>query len=147
RIQYASFELDGKRYPLEPNEGDHHLHGGTAGYHQVMWHAETFQTDTTAGLNLTHSSADSDDGYPGTVEVIVTYTLNNDNALVIDYQAETDQKTPIGMTNNSYFNLSGDLNRTVHHHEITMNSRYFVELDQELIPTGKKLDVSDTTFD
>src|SRR5699024_4157836 len=114
---------------------------------QVIMHAETCQTDTSSGVKLSHSSADSDGGYPGNVEVIVTYTLNNDNALVIDYQAETDQKTPIALTNHSYFNLSGDLKRTVHHHEITMNSRYFVELDQELIPTGKKIDVSDTTFD
>jgi len=147
RIQDASFELDGKRYPLDANEGDHHLHGGIAGFYQVIWHAETFQTEDAVGLKLNHTSVDGDGGYPGNLNVAVTYTLNNDNALVIDYQAETDQKTPIALTNHSYFNLSGDLKRTVHHHEITMDSRYFVELDQELIPTGKKLDVSGTTFD
>jgi len=147
RIQDASFEVDGKRYPLESNEGDHHLHGGTAGFHQVIWHAETFQAEDSVGLKLNHTSVDGDGGYPGNLAVTVTYTLNNDNALIIDYMANTDHKTPIALTNHSYFNLSGDLKRTVHHHEITMDSRYFVELDQELIPTGKKLDVSDTTFD
>src|SRR5699024_5622402 len=138
-------ELDGKRYPLKPNEGDHHLHGGTSGFHQVICHAETFQADATVGLKLTHTSPDGDGGYLVNVYVTVTYTLNNDNALVLDYQANSDNKTPIALTNHSYFSLSGDLKRTVHHHEITMDSRYFVELDQELIPTGKKLDVSDTT--
>src|SRR5699024_8746172 len=75
RIQDASFELDGKRYPLESNEGDHHLHGGTAGFHQVIWHAETFQAENSVGLKLNHTSVDGDGGYPGNVAVTVTYTL------------------------------------------------------------------------
>src|SRR5690625_1737309 len=65
RIQDASFELDGKTYPLDANEGDHHLHGGTAGFHQVIWQAETFQAEDAVGLKLTHTSGDGDGGYPG----------------------------------------------------------------------------------
>lgn len=147
RIQNASFEMDGNSYQLDANEGDHHIHGGLAGFHQVIWNVETFQTKNKVGLKLTHTSADGVGGYPGNLHVTVTYTLNNENALVIDYDAKTDQKTPIALTNHTYFNLSGDLKHTVHNHEITMNSRYFTELDQELIPTGRKLDVANTTFD
>lgn len=147
RIQNASFELDEKKYQLETNEGDHHLHGGSAGFHQVIWQADTFQTEETVGLKLTHTSKDGVGGYPGNVVAIVTYTLNNDNALIIDYLAKTDQSTPIALTNHTYFNLSGDLKRTVDNHEISMDSHYFAELDEELIPTGRKLNVSGTAFD
>lgn len=147
RIQDASFELDGQLYSLEKNEGIHHLHGGTSGFHQIIWDIEPFESEDHIGVKLTHTSADGVGGYPGNVDVVITYTLNNDNELTMDYWASTDQTTPLTLTNHSYFNLSGDLKNTVHEHRVTANSDHFVELDQELIPTGKKLDVTASNFD
>lgn len=147
RIQDASLTLNGKLYPLEANEGNHHLHGGSGGLYQVIWNAEPFQSDDKVGVKLSYLSPDGDGGYPGNVDITVTYTLNNDNELIIDYAASTDKTTALTLTNHSYFNLSGNLSETIHNHHVTMDSSQVVELDEELIPTGKKLDVTDTTFD
>lgn len=147
RIQDAELTIDGKLYPLDKNEGNHHLHGGFGGLHQVLWDTEPFKNDDTIGVKLSHLSPDGDSGHPGNVDITVTYTLNNDNEFKINYEASTDQTTALTLTNHSYFNLSGNLHETVHHHHVTMDSSQFVELDEELIPTGKKLDVTGTTFD
>lgn len=147
RIKGASFELEGQTHLLEANEGNHHLHGGSTGFHQVIWTAVPFETAKTVGVRLTHTSADGEGGYPGTVEVTVTYTLNNNNELIIDYSATTDQTTALTLTNHSYFNLSGNLVETIHNHEVTMDVDQVVELDSELIPTGNKINVAHTSFD
>lgn len=147
RIKGASFEFDDKTYSLESNEGVHHLHGGSTGFHQVIWTAEPFQTADTVGVTLTHTSLDGEGGYPGTIEVAVTYTLTNNNELILDYSATTDKTTALALTNHSYFNLSGNLADTVHNHHVTMDSNVFVELDTELMPTGNKINVSNTSFD
>lgn len=147
RIQEAQFELDGKTYPLEANQSASHLHGGSEGFHQVVWNISPFQTADTAGLVLTHTSLDGQGGYPGNVEVTVTYTLTNDNQLLLNYEASSDQTTVLTLTNHSYFNLSGELKNTVHDQQLTIASSKFAELDPELIPTGKLLPVEDTLFD
>lgn len=147
RIANSSFTLDGKTYQLTANENNHHLHGGPNGAHQVIWQAETFQHPDSVGAILTHTFKEEDDGYPGNVAVRVTYTLTNNNEFLIDYEATTDQTTVLTLTNHSYFNLSGDLKNTIHDHIVRMNSKRFVELDEELIPTGNILDVVGTPFD
>jgi aldose 1-epimerase len=147
RIQNASFSLEGTQYSLEPNDGENHLHGGTHGYHHVIWDSKPFQTDETIGVKLTHSSFDGESGYPGNIEVAVTYTINRKNELIIDYYATADKTTVLTMTNHSYFNLSGNLRDTIHHHHVTIDSSRFVELDQHLIPTGTLLNVDHSTFD
>ena len=147
RIQGATFTLNDETYSLEPNEGSHQLHGGSGGFHQVVWEATTFQTAQTVGVKLTHTSKDGDGGYPGNLTTTVTYTLTNHNELIIDYSAVTDKTTALTMTNHSYFNLSGNLAETIHNHIVKIDSDEFVELDEELIPTGKKIDVTNTTFD
>lgn len=147
RIQGASFKLNDKTYTLAANNGDNHLHGGPSGFHQIVWEASTFQSDKEVGLTLTHKSADMDAGYPGNVEIKVTYTLNNHNQLILDYAAKSDQTTPLTLTNHAYFNLSGNLKTTIQDHQVTIDSSKFVELDSNLIPTGKLLDVDGTTFD
>lgn len=147
RIQGSSFELDGETYPLKPNEGENHLHGGENGFHQVVWESEPFQTDRKAGLILTHHSPDGEGGYPGELNVKVTYTLTNDNALTIHYEAASSKKTPLTLTNHSYFNLSGNLKEDIQQHQVTLDSSQFVELDEQLIPTGKIVDAEGTSFD
>ena len=147
RIQGGEFVLNGKTYSLDHNDGDNHLHGGASGFHQVIWNVDPFQTGDTVGLKLTHKSLDGDGGYPGNLDVTVTYILNNDNQFTIDYAATSDQVTPITLTNHSYFNLSGDLKNTIHHHHITIDSEEIVKLDEKLIPTGKLMNVFNTSFD
>jgi len=147
RIEGASFEIDGTPYTLEENDGDNHLHGGSQGFHQIIWRAKPFETDEHVGVALSHSSADGDSGYPGQLDVTIRYTLSNQNEFTITYEATTTEKTPVSLTNHSYFNLSGDAKRTVGDHEVTMNSEQVIELDEHLIPTGRLLDVKDTTFD
>lgn len=147
RIQGSSFELNGEKYSLEANDGENHLHGGSEGFHKVIWDTTLFQTEDKVGLTLTHKSADGEGGYPGNVEVKVTYTLNNENQLSLHYEATSDQTTALTLTNHCYFNLSGDLKTPVQDHHVTIDSRQFVELDEELIPTGVKPQVDGTPFD
>jgi len=147
RIQDASFTIQNKTYSLAANEGGHHLHGADGGFHQVIWRTSTFQTEDTVGVKLSHRSLDGEGGYPGTIEVAVTYTLTNNNELILDYSGLSDKSTVLTMTNHSYFNLSGNLAATIHNHHVTMESDELVELDKELIPTGNKINVENTPFD
>ncbi|CQR46062.1 Aldose 1-epimerase precursor [Paraliobacillus sp. PM-2] len=147
RIESASFTVDGKTYTLPANEGNHHLHGGKTGFNQIIWDTTPFKTDKQVGINLSHVFPDGEGGYPGELEVTVTYALTNENDFKITYQAKSDQNTILATTNHSYFNLSGDLKKDILHHEVQMDASQFVELDHELIPTGKILSVDDTVFD
>lgn len=147
RIQGASFELDGKTYKVDSNEGANNLHGGSNGFQQALWDVETFETNDEVWAKLSHVSPDGEGGFPGNVEAEVLYTLNNQNQFIINYTFYTDKKTPVTLTNHAYFNLSGNAKNTIEHHEVTLNSSQFVELDEELIPTGKILNVEGTTFD
>lgn len=147
RIQDASFTLDDETFTLEANEAPHHLHGGPNGIHHAIWDSETVETNESVGLVLSTQSKDGVGGYPGNVTFKVTYTLNNENELQIDYHAISDKTTALTLTNHTYFNLTGNYKGTVREHFVTMNSDRFVELDEELIPTGKIKDVKDTPFD
>ncbi|MEK4149574.1 aldose epimerase family protein [Robertmurraya sp. FSL W8-0741] len=147
RIQNASFELENKTYQLTSNNGKNHLHGGPDGFHRVLWKTTPFQTKDTVGVKFTHKSLDGEGGYPGNVEIVVTYTLTNDNEFILDYEASSDQTTPLTLTNHSYFNLSGDLKRSIEEHRVMIFSSKFVELDMDLISTGKLIDVEGTPFD
>ncbi|MDC3425660.1 galactose mutarotase [Aquibacillus sp. 3ASR75-11] len=147
RIQDSAFELDGQKYALPANEGMNHLHGGTNGFHQVVWKSETFQTASTVGVKFSHQSPDGENGYPGNLDISVIYELNNQNQLILTYHGKVDKATPLTMTNHSYFNLSGNIKDTIQNHDITIHSSKFVELDEHLIPTGNILDVDGTPFD
>jgi aldose 1-epimerase len=146
RIKGASFELDGRIHNLEASNGENHLHGGSGGFHQIIWKATPFETDSEAGIRLTYKSADGEGGYPGNLDITVIYTLNNEK-FSIDYLVSSDQTTPLSLTNHSYFNLSGNSKNTIHDHRVTIDSSRFAELDKELIPTGKLADVEGTPFD
>ncbi|MGM0865834.1 MAG: aldose epimerase family protein [Bacillota bacterium] len=147
RIQGAAFELYGNVYMLEANDGENHLHGGSNGFHQVLWDTESFQDEDRVGVVLSYSRKDGEGGYPGTIDVSVTYSLTNENELILEYEAMTDQPTPLTLTNHAYFNLSGNGKETIHHHHVTIDSHQFLELDEELIPTGTVVDAADTPFD
>jgi aldose 1-epimerase len=147
RIQHASFELDGKTYTLYKNENNNHLHGGVKGFHRVIWDAAVVEKENEIGVQFSYTSPDGEEGYPGNVHVQVTYTLNNENELIISYNATSDQNTLLNLTNHTYFNLSGNLKRDILHHRLKIKSDQFLELDKEFIPTGTLLDVDNTPFD
>ncbi|SET46722.1 aldose 1-epimerase [Salinibacillus kushneri] len=147
RIKHAGFELNGQSYDLEANDGPHHLHGGSYGLNQVVWDSELFEEEGGAGVKLHHMSKDGEGGYPGEVQIELFYTLTNNNEFIIDYRANTNHTTPLTLTNHSYFNLSGNLKETIENHQVRMDSHHFLELDEDLIPTGTILDVENTPFD
>ncbi|MFD2630159.1 aldose epimerase family protein [Oceanobacillus kapialis] len=147
RIKDAQFELDGEIYTLSKNEKDNHIHGGIKGFNRVIWDAEMLKKGDIAGVQFKYFSPDGEEGYPGNLEVKVSYSLNNENEFVIRYDAMTDKKTPLSMTNHSYFNLSGNLRRDILDHTLKLKSEKFLELDPALIPTGEMLHVGNTPFD
>ena len=147
RIKGGSFTLDGKHYDLEKNDGTHHLHGGANGLHQVVWDAIPFEEESAIGVKLIHTLKDGADGYPGEVHIKVTYRLNNDNQFSITYDAISNQDTPLSLTNHSYFNLTGNMKETIADHSLQLDSKKFLGIDEELIPTGDFPDVAGTAFD
>lgn len=147
RIAKGKFTLDGVEYKLATNDGPNHLHGGVKGFDKVVWNATEVLGDSIASLKLSYMSKDMEEGYPGNLNVDVTYTLTNDNILDVAYEATTDKKTIINLTQHSYFNLSGDFTKTILDNEITINADKFIPVDKTLIPTGELKDVTNTPFD
>ncbi len=147
RIAKAKFTLDGVEYKLAANNGANSLHGGPEGFHRRIWTAEEATGGEKATLKLKYVSKDMEEGFPGNLTVFVTYTLSNDNTLEVDYEATTDKKTVVNLTQHSYFNLSGDFSKTILDHEIIIDSDKLVPVDADLIPTGKLDDVTNTPFD
>lgn len=147
RIANSEFILHGETIRLEATEGEHHLHGGSNGFHNMIWESGMTETDHSVNVHLHHIRREEDDGYPGDMDVYITYTLTNDNQLRILYEAVSDKDTALTMTNHSYFNLSGNGKRQIHNHEIRMQSSQIVELNEALLPTGQAMDVENTPFD
>lgn len=147
RIAKGKFSLDGKEYQLATNDGPNHLHGGAKGFDKVVWTAVAIKGDSTSSLKLTYLSKDLEEGYPGNLTAVVTYTLTNDNVLEVLYEATTDKKTIVNLTQHSYFNLSANFSKTILDHEIVINADTFIPVDATLIPTGKLADVTNTPFD
>lgn len=133
RINQAKFTLDETEYTLPANDGIHCLHGGPLGYHTRMWDAKQLNDQA---LELTYLSKDGEAGFPGNLDIKVTYTLSDDNAVGIKYEATTDKKTVVNLTNHSYFNLSGVPGSTVLDQEIMINADNYTPVDETLIPTG-----------
>jgi aldose 1-epimerase len=147
RIAKGRFTLDGKTYKLAINNGANHLHGGVKGFDKLLWHAEPFERDGTAGVVYTLTSADGDEGYPGTLTASVTYSVSASNALTIDYQATTDRATPVNLTHHSYFNLAGEGAGDILGHVLAIDADGFTPVDDTLIPTGVIAPVEHTPFD
>ncbi|WP_434981584.1 aldose epimerase family protein [Daejeonia sp. YH14] len=147
RIANAQFILDGKTYDIDRNDGPNSLHGGKEGFFARIWKAEPIENGANPALKLTYVSADGEEGYPGTLSVAVTYTLTNEDALEISYEAETDKTTVLNLTNHSYFNLSGKFDQPVTDHELLLNADRFLPVNATLIPTGVLASVKGTPFD
>lgn len=143
RIGGASFTLDGNRYDLFKNDGNNHLHGGKCGFDSRIWTASVLCDQS---LKLERVSPDGEEGYPGNMQVSVTYSLTDDDALDIRYEAACDKDTLCSLTNHAYFNLNGDF-ESVLDHEVLIDANYLTAVDDELIPHGALKDVAGTAFD
>jgi aldose 1-epimerase len=142
RIGKSVFVLDGKSYQMDKNDGENSLHGGYKAFDQKVWEG-AIKPD---GLYLKLHSPDMENGYPGNLDVEVKYSLR-DNALAIEYKAVSDASTPLNLTNHCYFNLAGHNSGSIENHKIQIFADSITPIDETLIPTGQKLDVTDTPFD
>lgn len=147
RIKNAEFVLDGVKYTLSKNDNVNSLHGGNIGFSHKVWKSECCMNDDSASVTFSLFSPDGDEGYPGNLDVSVTYTLDNKDTLNIHYTAQTDKKTVVNLTNHSYFDLSGYDNGSILDHELQINADRFIPTDELSIPTGEIMSVDGTPFD
>ena len=146
RIANGTFTIDGETYTLAKNNGNNHIHGGRKNFSKAVWEVIADATDKQK-LTLHYLSKDGEEGYPGSLDVRVVYSLTEKNELIIDYYATTDKATHVNLTNHSYFNLAGGDFDPVYNHELQISARQFVPGNSELIPTGELWDVADTPMD
>lgn len=151
RIANGKFTLDGKTYTLATNNSPGgipcSLHGGLKGFDKVVWDAEGVEKPGAQGVKFHYRSKDGEEGYPGNLDMTVTYWLTDNNEWQIDYGATTDKATPVNVTQHSYFNLRGEGNGDILGHEVTLNASKFTPVTAGLIPTGELRPVSGLPFD
>lgn len=145
RIAGGSFTLEGVQHKLATNNGPHHLHGGNRGFDKVVWKAKPYTDRTSAGVVLSYSSRDGEEGYPGNLRVTMTYRLTEDNELSFEYSAQTDKPTPVNLSHHGYWNLAGS--GMILDHELLLNCPFYLPVDDTLIPTGEVLSVKGTPMD
>lgn len=145
RVRQARYKTGDSVHHLESDTPDQ-LHGGPGGLHQVSFDVEPFEENEDVGLRLT-AKLSNESGYVGTVDVMIEYRLTASNEFIIRYDAEVSERTPLTLTNHAYFNLSGDAKETIHNHHLALQASSFIELDPDLLPTGRMCDVNDTPYD
>lgn len=144
RIANGQFEVDGVEYSVFKNNGPNALHGGKKGFQYVIWDAQQ-PNDST--LVLQYQSVDGEEGFPGNLNVQVTYTATDDQALRIDYEATTDKRTPVNLTSHAFFNLNGEGSGTINDHTLQIFADEYTPVDSTLIPLGEHAPVEGTPFD
>lgn len=147
RIAKGKFTIDGEEYTLATNNGVNHLHGGVIGFDKVVWDAKALSGDGYTGVELSYLAKDREEGYPGNLQIKVTYKLTDDNEILVQYHATTDKATPVNLTQHTYFNLAGEGNGTILDHQLHLNADHYTPVDEGLIPTGEIAAVKDTPFD
>lgn len=140
----GSFKLDGKKFNLHINDNDNILHGGFEGFHHKVWDVIS---SNDKSITMRYLSPDKEEGFPGNLDVNVTFSVNDQNELKVEYKATTDKPTVVNFTNHTYFNLKGEGQGTIEDHMLQINGESFLPVDSELIPTGKIVAVKGTSFD
>lgn len=144
RIKDGKFSIDGNQYTLAVNNGTNALHGGVEGFNSLVWDVVA---TSESKITLSLLSPDGDEGYPGNLQVTLTYELTDDNALNIHYEATTDKPTIVGLTQHSYFNLKGAGNGTIKDHLLQINADFVTILDESFAPSGEIRPIQGTAFD
>ncbi len=144
RIAKGRFSLDGKQYTLFNNNGPNTLHGGKKGFQYVVWDAKQMGDSI---LELSYLSKDMEEGFPGNLQVKVVYHITDANELKLTYEAVTDKKTVVNLTNHAFFNLNGAGSGTINNHMLLINANGYTPVDSTLIPIGKVVPVANTAFD
>jgi aldose 1-epimerase len=147
RIAGAKFTIDGVTYPLTPNAGKVHIHGGGNGFQKKVWQAAALPHADAAAVEFTLTSPDGDEGYPGTLHVKLVYSLNNDNELKLEYTATTDKATVVNLTNHAYWNLAGAGSGDILGHLLTLHADAYLPADEQKVPTGEIRSVKGTVMD
>jgi aldose 1-epimerase len=147
RVGGAKFTLDGKEYKLAANNGPNTLHGGVKAFDKVVWKAEDVSGPDGPAVKFTYKSPDGEEGFPGNLDVAVTYTVTASGELKLDYKATTDKATPVNLTNHTYFNLAGPGSGTILDHELTLHASMYTPGDAGMIPTGEIAPVKGTPLD
>lgn len=146
RINNSLFNLNGKRFSLNKNNNNHSLHGGIENFSQKIWTVENRNEGKNPSITLSCFSPNGEENYPGDLAVELTYTLSEDNELIIEYKANTTEDTIVNLTHHSYFNLDGHKSDILEQ-ELIVNSKRILETTNENIPTGNFLNITDSSFD
>ena len=147
RIANGKFSIDNNTFTLVKNNKGNHIHGGTVGFDKKLWTVQESKNPDELKVVMDYTSPDMEEGYPGNLSLTLTYTLTEDNELIIDYQAITDKKTICNLTNHSFFNLKGEGDGDILNHELMIASSHITPTDESQIPTGELLAVEETPFD
>ncbi len=151
RIAHGQFALRGVTHNVPLNDGGNSLHGGLVGFDQQVWEATVLRGDSgddgSVGLQLEHMSPNDSEGYPGNLDTIVTYTLNNQNQLQLSFRATTDMPTVLNLTNHTYWNLAGEASGPVYDQTLYLNADQYTPVNPDLIPLGPYASVTGTPFD
>jgi aldose 1-epimerase len=146
RINNSTFSLNGKSIDLNSNNNGHSLHGGNIGFSQKQWKIKNVNEGENPSITLSYFSPDGEENYPGDLSIDLTYTLSEENELIIEYVASTSEDTIINLTHHSYFNLDGH-NSTILEQELLIHSNKILETNEHNIPTGQFLNLQDNSFD
>lgn len=147
RIAGGKFTINGQEYTLATNNEPNHLHGGEVGFNRVIWDSEPIEEEDAVGVKFTYRSVDGEEGYPGNVDVVAIYKIDNQDVLHIELEAETDAPTHVNLTNHNYWNLSGAGSGTIYDHQLALSGPQYLAVDDTLIPTGKIEMVTGTDLD
>ncbi len=147
RIKEGKFTIDGQSYSLAANNSPNHLHGGNQGFDKLVWDAKPVTTADAVGVQFNYRSKDGEEGYPGNLDVQVTYLLNDQDELSFEFRATTDKITPVNLTNHNYWNLAGHDSGNHLEQTLMIQADQYLVADDTLIPTGQLKDVTGTEFD